>query len=282
MDETVVRAMARWPDVPDCYGWLALTRRGEWRIGVQRERIAHRGLSEFINRNYLAGEHGAWFFQNGPQRVWVSLDYTPLVYRADSDEPTHLVAHTGTPAQRLERVAIDEDGSLILVTELGPGVLDDRDLAAMLPMIRSSRGRPLEDCLSNRGRAAALRPGRDAGRTPRRRFARNGTGLPAPSGGTDNRKPYLKTGRKPRGMAVSRQASPAGASMPLGGCACARRSIPCDLQATRARAYRRATGSRFSYQWVIERPSQCSAMCAAARGLRRALGRIRPTHSPPA
>lgn len=149
MDETVVRAMARWPNVPDCYGWLALTRRGEWRIGERRERIAHRGLSEFINRNYLAGEHGAWFFQNGPQRVWVSLDYTPLVYRTDRALPSQFVAHTGTPARHLERVAIDQDGSLILLTELGPGVLDDRDLAAMLPMIHASSGRPLEDCLGN-------------------------------------------------------------------------------------------------------------------------------------
>ena len=149
MDESVVRAMARWPNVPDCYGWLALTRRGEWRIGVQRERIAHRGLTDFINRNYLAGKDGAWLFQNGPQRVWVSLDHTPLVYRTTLTEPTHFVAHTGAPVQRLERVAIDEDGSLILVTELGPGVLDDRDLVAVLPIIRSSRGVPLEECLSN-------------------------------------------------------------------------------------------------------------------------------------
>ena len=149
MDEAVVRAMARWPNVPDCYGWLALTRRGEWRIGAKRERIAHRGLTEFINRNYRADERGGWYFQNGPQRVWVSLDYTPLVYRPDLADPSRLVAHTGTAARRLERVAIDEDGSLILVTELGPGVIDDRDLVAVLPLIRSSSGLPLEDCLSN-------------------------------------------------------------------------------------------------------------------------------------
>ena len=158
MDETVVRAMARWPNVPDCYGWLTLTRRGEWRIGERRERIAHRGLSEFINRNYLAGERGAWFFQNGPQRVWVSLDFTPLVYRSGHDEPTHLTAHTGTPARQIERVAIDQDGSLILVTELGPGVLDDRDLAAMLPMIHASSGRALEDCVGNPAEALRFGP----------------------------------------------------------------------------------------------------------------------------
>lgn len=158
MDETVVRAMARWPDVPDCYGWLALTRRGEWRIGAQRERIAHRGLSEFINRNYLAGEHGAWFFQNGPQRVWVSLDYAPLAYRATLDDPAQFLAHTGAPARVLERVAMDEDGSLILVTDLGPGLLDDRDLAAVLPLIRSESGRPLEHCLGDPAEALRFGP----------------------------------------------------------------------------------------------------------------------------
>ena len=28
MDEMVERAMTRWPDVPDCYGWLRLDARG--------------------------------------------------------------------------------------------------------------------------------------------------------------------------------------------------------------------------------------------------------------
>jgi hypothetical protein len=149
MDESVVRAMARWPDVPDCYGWLALTRRGEWRIGALRERIAHHGLNDFINRNYLSDERGAWYFQNGPQRVWVSLDYTPLVYRSAFADPSHLVAHTGGSVGHLMRVGIDEDGSLILVSELGPGILDDRDLAAVLPMIRSPTGKPLEACLND-------------------------------------------------------------------------------------------------------------------------------------
>ena len=32
MDEMVVRSMAKWPDVPDVYGWLSLDRRGNWLI----------------------------------------------------------------------------------------------------------------------------------------------------------------------------------------------------------------------------------------------------------
>jgi hypothetical protein len=32
MDDIVKAAMAKWPDVPDCYGWLALDARGNWRM----------------------------------------------------------------------------------------------------------------------------------------------------------------------------------------------------------------------------------------------------------
>lgn len=148
MDEAVVRAMARWPDVPDCHGWLALTRRGEWRIGTQRERIAHAGLVEFINRNYLADPSGAWFFQNGPQRVWVSLDYTPLVYRLEAGIPVQFAAHTGTATQAIRRVMVDELGSLVVVTDLGPGLVDDRDLPAALQLLRSPTGRPIEEAFA--------------------------------------------------------------------------------------------------------------------------------------
>ena len=33
MDDLVNQALAKWPDVPDCTGWLALDARGKWRIG---------------------------------------------------------------------------------------------------------------------------------------------------------------------------------------------------------------------------------------------------------
>ena len=32
MDETVIRAMAKWPDVPAVWGWLSLDRRGVWKL----------------------------------------------------------------------------------------------------------------------------------------------------------------------------------------------------------------------------------------------------------
>ena len=86
MDEIVLRSMLKWPDVPAVYGWLSLDRRGNWMIKTvagRFERIAHAAVREFIGRNYASDPEGRWYFQNGPQRVFVALDYTPWVYRLD-------------------------------------------------------------------------------------------------------------------------------------------------------------------------------------------------------
>ncbi len=100
MDEIVSRSMLKWPDVPAVYGWLSLDRRGNWAIktaGGRFERIANAAVREFIGRNYAADAGGRWYFQNGPQRVFVALDYTPWVYRlADAGEG--ILAHTGAVA----------------------------------------------------------------------------------------------------------------------------------------------------------------------------------------
>ncbi|HMV17267.1 MAG TPA: DUF2946 family protein [Zoogloea sp.] len=127
MDDIVRQALLKWPDVPDCRGWLHLTRRGAWRVptGI----IHHAGLSAFIGRNYGADETGRWFFQNGPQKVFVSLEYTPYVLRLRSDGS--LETHTGLPVDALQAGWLDDDGSLLLDSEHGIGLLDDRDLAAM-------------------------------------------------------------------------------------------------------------------------------------------------------
>ena len=72
-------AIAKWPNVPACYDWLSLDRRGDWRL--QGERVTHHGFIALLNRQYGVDEHGCWFVQNGPQRVFVRLDYTPWVFR---------------------------------------------------------------------------------------------------------------------------------------------------------------------------------------------------------
>ena len=45
MDPSVIAAMAKWPNVPDCRGWLSLDRRGQWRL--QGSPVRHAGLAEF-------------------------------------------------------------------------------------------------------------------------------------------------------------------------------------------------------------------------------------------
>eukprot|EP00825_Cyclidium_porcatum_P002385 TRINITY_DN1109_c0_g1_i5.p1 TRINITY_DN1109_c0_g1~~TRINITY_DN1109_c0_g1_i5.p1 ORF type:complete len:172 (-),score=22.96 TRINITY_DN1109_c0_g1_i5:82-597(-) len=114
-------AIAKWPNVPACYDWLSLDRRGDWRL--QGERVTHSGLIQFINRQYGRDESGCWFLQNGPQRVFVALAYTPWIFRR---ETAGFVSHTGAPTGLLKAVYLDEGGYLLLDSELGIGLLDDR------------------------------------------------------------------------------------------------------------------------------------------------------------
>ena len=153
MDEMVIRAMAKWPNVPAVSGWLSLDRRGTWRL--KGEPIPNRAAVEFIARNYASDRHGRWFFQNGPQRVFVDLAYTPWVYFLDGRGT--LVTHTGLECGTVEGAWIDEAGSMILLGEPGPGVVDDRDLMTVSDWLVDEDGRPAEDELV--ARFAASRPG---------------------------------------------------------------------------------------------------------------------------
>jgi len=123
MDEIVVRSLARWPNVPAVYGWLGLDRRGNWLI--KGERIANQALRDFISRNYDADRSGRWYFQNGPQRVYVSLAYTPLVVHYEGDE---LRDHCGR-AFAARTTYLDDEGSVLIEGDGVIALLDDRDLA---------------------------------------------------------------------------------------------------------------------------------------------------------
>jgi hypothetical protein len=156
MDDIVTRAMAKWPNVPAVYGWLSLDQRGEWWIKISApegaeaaafgfEPVVNRKLIEFIGRNYTHDEQGRWYFQNGPQRVYVKLDYTPLVYRIASAHPLSFETHTGSPCVALQAVWMDETGNLLLLTEHGPGLLIDRDLPRGLEALCYADGHMLDE-----------------------------------------------------------------------------------------------------------------------------------------
>jgi hypothetical protein len=135
MDENVLRSMAKWPDVPDVYGWLSLDRRGNWLI--KGERIGNAALRDFISRNYAPDARGCWYFQNGPQRVFVKLAYMPLVARIENGA---LVDHCGRAYGEPQGIWLDDEGSILLSGALGPALLDDRDLAGFIEAL----GRPPE------------------------------------------------------------------------------------------------------------------------------------------
>ena len=134
-------AHARWPNVPAVHGWLSLDRRGGWRL--KGEPVTHPGMIRFLNASYGADDDGNWFVQNGPQRVFVMLDYTPLVLHLEGDGS--LAAHTGAPTAALAGLYIDEDGNVLVHTAAGAGLLDDRDLCAFAAQCRDGDDAPASD-----------------------------------------------------------------------------------------------------------------------------------------
>lgn len=128
-----------WPQVPACYGWLSLDRRGGWRL--RGEPVEHGGLLAFLNHNYRS-DGGDWFVQNGPQRVFVSLAYTPLVLRLQTDG--RITTHTGADAGAARTVHVDDEGNVLVLTEAGIGLVDDRDLPDFIGECRLADGEPAE------------------------------------------------------------------------------------------------------------------------------------------
>ncbi|HEY1043162.1 MAG TPA: DUF2946 family protein [Telluria sp.] len=142
MDDIVRQAMAKWPNVPHCYGWLALDARGAWRmrderaqaLGLPGDRLTNSALVGFINRNYARDDRGCWYFQNGPQRVYLQLETTPFVARTD---PAHgLVLHTGEPLTQIDSAYMTPEGALIVTNGDKAAQLDDRDVGQVSTWLR--------------------------------------------------------------------------------------------------------------------------------------------------
>jgi hypothetical protein len=152
MDDIVRQAIAKWPNVPHCYGWLGLDARGNWYMRDDRTQAAgpfpaskgsvlrHEKLVDFIHRNYAADDHGQWFFQNGPQRVYVELECTPFVWRVG---PGSVSAHTGVAAQ-VRQCVLDEAGRLYLECDLGFGLVHTLDMGHAAEAVEQGRWKPNE------------------------------------------------------------------------------------------------------------------------------------------
>lgn len=150
MDDIVKQAMAKWPNVPHCYDWLALDARGNWRMrdeaaqraGAPGDKLANPALVGFINRNYQRDERGCWYFQNGPQRVYVILEATPFIARTDPE--TGFVLHTGQPVGDIDHVFMTGAGAVILQAGAIVAQVDDRDVAHVLGHLELD-GTPVSD-----------------------------------------------------------------------------------------------------------------------------------------
>jgi hypothetical protein len=151
MDDLVKAAMVKWPNVPDCYGWLGLDARGQWwmrddnvqaagsfaasfessfdsnseRLQSRGALLKHEKLVEFIGRNYAVDARGCGYFQNGPQRVFVELEYLPWVWRLEQD--LRVMSHTGSVVT-IERWLQDPQGRLVGRAECGWGVMHSQDV----------------------------------------------------------------------------------------------------------------------------------------------------------
>ncbi len=158
MDDIVKAAIKKWPNVPNCFDWLGLDARGDWYLRdaatqaagpfpqSKGSRVTHDKLREFIERNYEHDAQGAWFFQNGPQRVYVALELAPLVIgvRRQSGEGFLLETHTGLTVEQVRSSWIDELGHLYLDTEHGLGVVRSLDMDAAADAIEACGWEPEE------------------------------------------------------------------------------------------------------------------------------------------
>lgn len=157
MDDIVKQAMAKWPNVPDCFGWLGLDARGQWFLrddAVQARGpfeqskgslLEHEKLLAFIARNYAKDDLGRWFFQNGPQRVYVELEAAPFVWHLQPGGEVQ--AHTGALATP-QACLIDEQGRVYLVTELGLGLVRSQDVGLVADALEQQRW-PQEEVLAS-------------------------------------------------------------------------------------------------------------------------------------
>jgi hypothetical protein len=155
MDDIVIAALKKWPHVPAVCGWLGLDARGDWYLRdaaaqaagafasgpamAKGSRIEHAQLRAFIERNYeVDPASGAWFFQNGPQRVFVELELAPWILGLQRQGDAVVVTtHTGRAFGAPHEVLCDEAGRLYLAGPLGLGLVRSTDMAVAADAVES-------------------------------------------------------------------------------------------------------------------------------------------------
>jgi hypothetical protein len=105
-------------------------------------------LRAFIARNYDRAPSGDWFFQNGPQRVYVELEAAPWVWRlsrrdGEPDAPggdgvPAVATHTGLDAV-VKTAWLDDSDRLFLDTDRGFGLVHSMDVGLAADAIEGGR-----------------------------------------------------------------------------------------------------------------------------------------------
>ncbi len=151
--DAVQRALEKWPDVPACFGWLALDARGRWRIGGAT--ITHAGAVAFLNAHYARDGRGRWFVQNGPQAAYVDLELAPWVLSVAPDGS--LGTQTGLAVERFGEIFVTPEGEVLVETPLGLAAIIDRDLESFACRLHPADGDALAVLAeAARGTAATL------------------------------------------------------------------------------------------------------------------------------
>jgi len=134
MDYAIEAALQKWPQVPHCYGWLNFDRRGEWRVQneyaqqhkLPGDLITHQGLKSYIEAHLAHDTNGHYFFQNGPQRVFIHFTYCPWVIRFYPLEAGHWQLRT-TLGQVIQPLAcfLDEHGQIMFEADFSSRMVND-------------------------------------------------------------------------------------------------------------------------------------------------------------
>lgn len=167
-DHFIQASLDKWPNIPTLYGWLSLTQDGQWRLHPKTpilnaaihiheagESISSPGLIRFLNSYYFEDENGAWFFQNGPQRVYVALSSAPWILHLDTANTSALITHTGKEISHIHAWYLDENGLFYAQTDKGFALIKGRDVAPLIDYLHITE-QMLEDVLASTSGISSL------------------------------------------------------------------------------------------------------------------------------